>query len=334
MMEYIAQRLNEGERSENLFVQSLTVPALAKSAKNYRLEISATPLVIEKTSPDPVEGWTDWGATRLRENMLQYSAEEWSANVGSDEHPLPMVKIMVSRAAFEVLIAEHGLRLLKVSDPRAAISQRMLKKELELLNSLDPITRAFKGDVVAKGMQMLDKELGGPSRAEVNAEPECPPPPQNVFVFTLGQAEPSKPDFSSWTPTSDTNTVIVGPLLYASVPNVNNFGLSYLQHQNVFVWYIDTGTSGFQPRSEVPPAPSLSEARDNLIEFHKGIEIQLSRVTNCVYSADDFDFIRSLFVDDPDMCPRLIDGKTAFNEAFPFLKNREDRTATPILKNQ
>jgi hypothetical protein len=63
--------------------------------------------------------------------------------MGSDEHPLPMLKLMIAKAAFEILVAEHALKLLNVSNPREPISKRTLSKELENLNSQDPLARAF-----------------------------------------------------------------------------------------------------------------------------------------------------------------------------------------------
>lgn len=168
MIEYVTERLNEGKRSKNLWVQSLTVPELTKLALDYRVKLMARPKMIEKESPNAVEGWTEWGGTRLQDCVLQHSVEELAANMGSDENPLPMLKLMIAKAAFEILVAEHALKLLNVPNPREPISQRTLSKELENLNAQDPLTRTFNSDTSSTVFRLLAQELGEQSEASVS----------------------------------------------------------------------------------------------------------------------------------------------------------------------
>ena len=160
MIEHVTERLNEGKHSKNVWVQSLTVPEVSKLALDYRVELMARPMIIEKESPNAIEGWTEWGGTRLRDCVLQHSVDELAANVGSDEHPLPMLKLMIAKAAFEILVAEHALNLLNVRNPREPISQRTLSRELENLNALDPLTRTFTAESNSTVFKLLAQELG------------------------------------------------------------------------------------------------------------------------------------------------------------------------------
>ncbi len=168
MIEYVTERLNEGKRSNNLWVQSLIVPEATKLALDYRVELMARPKMIEKESPNVVEGWTGWGGTRLQDCVLQHSVEELAANMGSDENPLPMLKLMIAKAAFEILVAEHALKLLNVPNPRELISQRTLSKELENLNTQDSLTRTFNSDKSSTVFRLLAQELGEQSEASVS----------------------------------------------------------------------------------------------------------------------------------------------------------------------
>jgi hypothetical protein len=135
MIEYITARLNEGEGSHNLWVSSLVLPEMAKYANDYRVELMARPMIIEKESPSLVDGWTDWGATRLEEYVMNIPAEELRNNVGSEGNPIPMGRVLIARVAFEILVAEHALGLLKVPDPRAVIARKTLEPELNRINA-------------------------------------------------------------------------------------------------------------------------------------------------------------------------------------------------------
>lgn len=134
MIEHITARLNEGKDSSNLWVVSLTLPETAEFAKDYRVELMARPMIIEKEFPGQVDGWTMWGATRL-DGIVNASPEDLESNVGTKDDPIPMARVLVARAAFEVLLAEHALKLLNVAEPRAVIARKTASLELERINS-------------------------------------------------------------------------------------------------------------------------------------------------------------------------------------------------------
>ncbi len=123
MIEYITNRLDEGNASRNLWVRGLAIPETAEYGRNYRVELMARPMIIEKESANLVEGWTEWGATRLEEHVIPLSPEDLTSNVGFEDRPIPLGQLMVARVAFEVLVAEHALELLNVPSPRAAVSR-------------------------------------------------------------------------------------------------------------------------------------------------------------------------------------------------------------------
>jgi len=160
IIEFVSDRLNEGVDSQYFWVRSLTVPEVMEFAKTYRVELMARPLIIEKSTPNLIEGWTDWGSSRLEECVLSVPAEELGRNVGSAENPIPMMRVMIAKAAFEIIVAEHALQLLSVSDPRQTISQRVLSRQIETLNSKSGFARAFDAEKAALATKLLGKELG------------------------------------------------------------------------------------------------------------------------------------------------------------------------------
>jgi hypothetical protein len=135
MIEHISAQLNEGTKSKNVWVGSLTLPEMANYAKDYRVELIARPMMIEKESKNLAEGWTDWAASRLEEYVLKVPTEELEKNVGSKDHPILMGRVLIARVAFEILVAEHALRLLNIPDPRATIARRTLAPQLERINA-------------------------------------------------------------------------------------------------------------------------------------------------------------------------------------------------------
>ena len=173
LIEYITAQLNEGDRSTNLWVKSLTLPEMKDFALKYRVELMARNAIIEKDSTNLIEGWTSWGASRLEEYVLQLSGEELANDIGSEEHQMPFGMVMVMRAAFEILVAEHALSLLKVQNPREAISREMLSKQLVKLNASqtegtpgEKMLAAFNAESWVTATGLLAKALGekGPER--------------------------------------------------------------------------------------------------------------------------------------------------------------------------
>jgi hypothetical protein len=168
IIEFLIDRLNEGSNSRNCWVQSLALPEVSKFEKEYRVELMARPLIVEKESTDPVEGWTEWGATRLEDCVLRLSADELASNVGSEENPIPMLKVMIAKAAFEITVAEHALALLSVPNPREAVSRRLFSKSLETKKTDMDIAWLAKSEATASALGLLAKELGeaAPEAAE------------------------------------------------------------------------------------------------------------------------------------------------------------------------
>lgn len=136
IVEYITAHLNEGDRSSNLWVKSLTLPEMKDFALTYRVELMARNAIIEKESANLIEGWTEWGSTRIDENVLQQTDEVLNSNIGSEEKPIRMKDVLIEKGAFETLVAEYALKLLGVDDPRSTICQRFLKRQLEEINAL------------------------------------------------------------------------------------------------------------------------------------------------------------------------------------------------------
>ena len=166
MIEYINERLNEGIKSRNLWVQGLVLPEVAKFALDYRVELMARPRIIEKESSNPVDGWTEWGAARL-DDLMNASPELLGDNIGSEENPLLMGRMLIARAGFEVLVAEHALRLLNVKDPREAIVQKTLAAELTKVNALrekgdlgQQLVGAARAEAFSSALRALSAELG------------------------------------------------------------------------------------------------------------------------------------------------------------------------------
>jgi len=170
IIEFVNQRLNERKESKNLWVKSLVLPEVAEFAKDYRVELMARPMIIEKESNNVIEGWTEWGATRLEDCVLRRSAEELASNVGSDENPIPMLKVMVAKAALEITVAEHALALLSVPNPREVVSRRLVTKNLEAKKSDMDIAWAAKAEATALALGLLAKELGEVSTKAAKAE--------------------------------------------------------------------------------------------------------------------------------------------------------------------
>ena len=161
MIEYITAQLNEGTRSKNMWVGSLTLPEMANYAKDYRVELIARPMIIEKESKSLAEGWTDWAATRLEEYVLKVPAEELEKNVGSKDYPMLMGRVLIARAAFEILVSEHALRLLNIPDPRATIARKTLALQLERINA-----GRSNGDL---GQQLVDAAYAEAFSSALNA---------------------------------------------------------------------------------------------------------------------------------------------------------------------
>lgn len=159
IIEFIAERLNDGPNSKSLWVKSLASPETAELARNYRVELMARPMIIEKQSPSLIEGWTEWGATRLEECVLRLDAKELAENMGSETNPIPMGRIMVSKAALEITVAEHALALLGIPNSRQVVSQRLVSKHLEARKSELDIAWAAKGEAMASALRLLEKEL-------------------------------------------------------------------------------------------------------------------------------------------------------------------------------
>jgi hypothetical protein len=170
IIEFIIGSLNEGSNSKNCWVQSLALPEVSEFAKEYRVELMATPLIIEKEPKNLVEGWTEWGATRLEDCVLRLSAEELASNVGSEENPIPMLKVMIAKAAFEITVAEHALALFSVPNPREAVSRRLVSKNLETKKSDTDIAWLAKSQATASALGLLAKELGEGTSEAAKAE--------------------------------------------------------------------------------------------------------------------------------------------------------------------
>jgi hypothetical protein len=74
---------------------------------------------------------------------------------------------MVSRAAFETLVAEHALKLLDVPDPRKSIAQGIMSKVLEEQNNLTGeggvpqlLTAAAGAELHQTAIMLLGRALG------------------------------------------------------------------------------------------------------------------------------------------------------------------------------
>ena len=164
IIEFVTQRLNEGANSKNFWVTTMTNSDVTQIAKDYRVELMARPMVIEKTSSDLIEGWTEWGSTRLEDCVLRHSSEELADNIGSDERPIPMLKLMIAKTALEITVTEYALTTLGVTNPRQVLSQRMVSKQLEEKNSDTDLAWAFKSERTATALDLLAKELGEATR--------------------------------------------------------------------------------------------------------------------------------------------------------------------------
>lgn len=160
IIEYATGRLNEGRNSSNLWVQSLKEPELADFALNYHVELMARPTLIEKEYSDLIEGWTEWGGSRLEECVLSLPTEVLADNVGKQGNQIPMYGVMISKAALEIQIAEYALGLLNVQNPRETVSRRLLAKELEKRNSQDELLWAIKAETSTMAVRHLAKVLG------------------------------------------------------------------------------------------------------------------------------------------------------------------------------
>jgi hypothetical protein len=167
MIEYITARLNEGVGSNNRWVSSLSLPEMAVYANGYRVELMARPMIIEKQSRSLIDGWTNWGATRLQEDVMNVPPEELESNIGSKEHPIPMAKVLIARAAFEILVAEHALELLNVSNPRAEIARKTLAPQLnkgnagrDVGNLGQQLVDAAHAEAFSSALRALAVELG------------------------------------------------------------------------------------------------------------------------------------------------------------------------------
>lgn len=162
LSDFISERLNEGSTSKNLWVQSLAVPELAQTNVDYRVELMARPMVIEKQSPSNlIEGWVEWASLRLDECVFSHDTESLGKNMShSESNPIPLLHIMVAKAALEITVAEQALRLLGASNPRQLVSQRTLEKHLEAQTSEMDIAWAFKSNSMMITMDLLARELG------------------------------------------------------------------------------------------------------------------------------------------------------------------------------
>lgn len=159
MAEYITNRINEGASSSNLWVASLVLPEVREFAVKYHTELMARNPIIEKESANLIEGWIGWGSSRLEEHVLHLSAEELANDVGTEGHPVPFGRLMISRTAFETLIAEHALEHLGVSDPRAEIARKILEPELTKDNSGSEIGDFGQLLVDAAHLEVLNSAL-------------------------------------------------------------------------------------------------------------------------------------------------------------------------------
>jgi hypothetical protein len=168
IIEFITERLNEGVNSKYFWVKSLAVSEMAEFAKDYRVLLMARPLVIEKESADLVEGWIEWAATRLDEYVFRMSADELAENMGSEEEPIPMMRVLIAKAAFEIVVSEYALSLLNIADARKRISGRITSNELKNMDPADiekddlagNLARANRVELVSMSLKFLGKELG------------------------------------------------------------------------------------------------------------------------------------------------------------------------------
>jgi hypothetical protein len=77
MIEYVTERLNEGKQSKNVWVQSLTVPEVSKFALDYRVELMARPMMIEKESPNAIEAGLNGAEQGYRIVFFNTPSRNW-----------------------------------------------------------------------------------------------------------------------------------------------------------------------------------------------------------------------------------------------------------------
>lgn len=131
-IEYATSLLNKQKPMNSLWVDVLARSDMRKVSTDYRVQLMAEAIICEKE--DPVESWTQWGASRMDVHIRNLPEEELAENFASEGVPQTVHDVMISRVAFEVIVAEHALRLHGIAEPRAAIAQRTTRIMLERYN--------------------------------------------------------------------------------------------------------------------------------------------------------------------------------------------------------
>ena len=122
-IEYAVALLNKQKPMNSLWVDLLARSDMSKRSTDYRVQLMGEAILCEQGNP--IENWTQWGASRMNERVTNLSDEELAENYATDGGPpITMRDVMISLAAFEIIVAEHALRLHGITEPRAVIAQR------------------------------------------------------------------------------------------------------------------------------------------------------------------------------------------------------------------
>ena len=140
MTEFTMSKLNEGSRSNNLWVAYLSDPELASTSKDYVVELLACPKLIRAESATEIQGWTKWRATRMEENLTNRDDDTLSERFSKDQNgrAITIRDVMLQKTVLEITLAEHALKLLAVPDPRAAIATLAAERGVERFRQMNP----------------------------------------------------------------------------------------------------------------------------------------------------------------------------------------------------
>jgi len=139
MADFVHRSISDGGRSSNTWLQMLAEPKLDSVRSDYELKLFMRRGMISAEQREPAQGWTDWGATRVDENVTNQTQQFLLTDVGSEGQPLLGWSLMIQKCAFEVLVAEHALGLLGVANPREAIQKRTAELDAQSKDPKKPV---------------------------------------------------------------------------------------------------------------------------------------------------------------------------------------------------
>ncbi|RSL18618.1 hypothetical protein EDE15_4208 [Edaphobacter aggregans] len=117
-IDYVAERLNEGASSDNLWIRYLATSVSQNARANYRVELMAAAKVVEARGGNLSEGWRLWFTERVH-NHVEAFYDTMRDRVSVGKIPTTVFELVAQKVDLELDVAQRAFTFLGVTDASA-----------------------------------------------------------------------------------------------------------------------------------------------------------------------------------------------------------------------